>query len=210
MSFLKNLFPFNRGVMPSEVMMTTNDAGKIETERPLAAMEPARRDGYFKQAPPLSIDLAKSYTAVLTTNRGTMRIALFADKAPLTVNNFVYLATQGFYDGTTFHRVIADFMVQGGDPSGSGRGGPGYRFKDEFDPSLTFNKRGLLAMANAGPGTNGSQFFITHVPTPHLNHRHTIFGEIVEGEDVLMAIRVRDPREAAPGDSIERIDIYVG
>lgn len=189
----------------------SDETGKIVTDRPLAAMSPAQRDGYFRQAPALTIDLKKSYTAVVTTNKGTMTINLFAEKAPLTVNNFVYLATQGFYDGTTFHRVIPNFMAQAGDPSGSGRGGPGYRFKDEFDPSLTFNRKGLLAMANAGPGTNGSQFFITHVPTPHLNHRHTIFGELAdsESEEVLMAIRVRDPMsDRQPGDTIERIDIY--
>ncbi len=189
----------------------TNETGKIVTDRPLAAIDPETRDGYYRQAPPLTIDLAKSYTAEIVTNKGTMTVELFADKAPLTVNNFIYLATQGFYDGTTFHRVIADFMVQAGDPSGSGRGGPGYRFKDEFDPNLKFDRRGLLAMANAGPGTNGSQFFITHVPTPHLNHRHTIFGQITAGEEVLMAIRVRDPgRDRVPGDVVERIDIYEG
>lgn len=189
--------------------MQTNEEGKIITDRPLADMDPNAREGYFNQAPKLAIDLSKTYTAEIVTERGTMTIELFADKAPLTVNNFVYLATQGYYDGTTFHRVIANFMVQGGDPSGTGRGGPGYKFKDEFDPSLRFDRRGLLAMANAGPGTNGSQFFITHTPTPHLNNRHTIFGEITDGEDVLMAIRVRDPmRDPNPGDKIERIDIY--
>lgn len=189
----------------------SDETGKIVTDRPLADIEPAKRDGYFSQAPALTIDLKKSYTAVVTTEKGSMTINLFAEKAPLTVNNFVYLATQGFYDGTTFHRVIPNFMVQGGDPSGSGRGGPGYRFKDEFDAALKFDRKALLAMANAGPGTNGSQFFITHVPTPHLNHRHTIFGEIAdsESEDVLMSIRVRDPMsDRQPGDKIERIDIY--
>ncbi len=195
--------------MPPEVNLMSDETGKIVTDRPLAAIEPAKRDGYFSQAPALTIDLKKSYTAVVTTEKGTMTIKLFAEKAPLTVNNFVYLATQGFYDGTTFHRVIPNFMVQAGDPSGSGRGGPGYRFKDEFDPALKFDRKALLAMANAGPGTNGSQFFITHVPTPHLNHRHTIFGELTDGEDVLMSIRVRDPMsDRQPGDKIERIDIY--
>ena len=209
MSFFKNLF--NRGVTPPEVKLMTNEENKIVTDRPLAELEPNAREGYFRQAPEMTIDLSKSYTAVIETEKGTMTIELFADKAPLTVNSFVYLATQGYYDGTTFHRVIPNFMVQGGDPSGTGRGGPGYKFADEFDPSLRFDRRGLLAMANAGPRTNGSQFFITHVPTPHLNNRHTIFGQLAdaESEETLMAIRVRDPMsDRQPGDKIIRIDIY--
>ncbi|MDD2921254.1 MAG: peptidylprolyl isomerase [Anaerolineales bacterium] len=122
-----------------------------------------------------------------------MVIELFADKAPVTVNNFVFLAREGFYDGVIFHRVIGNFMAQGGDPTGTGRGGPGYRFQDEFHPSLRHNKQGVLSMANAGPGANGSQFFITHGPTPHLDNRHTVFGQVVEGLDVLMSIPERDP-----------------
>ena len=124
------------------------------------------------------------YSAIVDTTKGSMTIELLAAEAPLTVNNFVYLSQDSFYDGIIFHRVIPGFMIQGGDPSGTGMGGPGYQFADEFDPSLTFNRAGLLAMANAGPGTNGSQFFITLAPTPHLNGRHTIFGRVTEGEAI--------------------------
>jgi len=137
-----------------------------------------------------------------------MVIELFADKTPKTVNNFVFLARQGFYEGVIFHRVINDFMVQGGDPTGTGSGGPGYKFADEFHPSLRHSKRGILSMANAGPNTNGSQFFITHGPTPHLDNKHSVFGQIIEGEDVLMSIPARDPRSvSAPAVKIIRIEI---
>jgi peptidyl-prolyl cis-trans isomerase B (cyclophilin B) len=122
-------------------------------------------------------------TATIQTNKGDIRLNLFPDKAPLTVLNFVNLATKGFYDGVTFHRVIPNFMIQGGDPTGTGAGGPGYRFKDEFSPDLKHNKPGILSMANAGPGTNGSQFFITHVATPWLDNKHTIFGQVVDAGD---------------------------
>ena len=126
----------------------------------------------------------------------------------MTVENFVNLARAGFYDGTTFHRVIPGFMAQGGDPTGTGRGGPGYTFGDEFDSSLHHDAPGVLSMANAGPGTNGSQFFLTFAPTPHLDGRHTVFGRVTEGMDVLVSIRERDPsRDPQPGDRIETIEI---
>lgn len=144
----------------------------------------------WASAPEMVIDPAKKYTATIATDKGDMVIELFADKTPKTVNNFVFLAREGFYDGVIFHRVIADFMAQGGDPTGTGMGGPGYRFSDEFHPELKHDKPGILSMANAGPGTNGSQFFITHVPTPHLNNKHSVFGQVTEGLDVLMAISV--------------------
>lgn len=144
----------------------------------------------WSSAPDMVIDPAKKYTATVSTDKGDMVIELFADKTPKTVNNFVFLAREGFYDNITFHRVIGDFMAQGGDPTGTGRGGPGYRFEDEFHPELRHNKPGILSMANAGPGTNGSQFFITHVPTPHLDNRHSVFGQVTEGMDVLMAVGV--------------------
>ncbi|MFZ6018071.1 MAG: peptidylprolyl isomerase [Chloroflexota bacterium] len=141
----------------------------------------------------MQIDPKKRYTATFVTEKGDIVVRLHADKVPKTVNNFVFLARQGFYDGTIFHRVIADFMAQGGDPTGSGRGGPGYRFEDEFHPALKHDKPGILSMANAGPNTNGSQFFITHVPTPWLDNRHAVFGEVISGMDVLLSIPERDP-----------------
>lgn len=148
----------------------------------------------WSNPPEMEIDPKKSYSAVLHTDKGDITIELFASKAPKTVNNFVFLANQGFYDGTIFHRVIADFMAQGGDPTGTGRGGPGYKFADEFHPSLRHDKPGVLSMANAGPNTNGSQFFITHVPTPWLDQKHSVFGEVTEGMDVLLSIPPRDPQ----------------
>jgi len=156
------------------------------------------------------IDPEKTYTATISTEQGDITLQLFADKVPRTVNNFVFLSQQGFYDGTIFHRVISDFMTQGGDPTGSGTGGPGYRFKDEFDPSLRHDKPGVLSMANAGPNTNGSQFFITHVPTPWLDNKHAVFGEVTEGMQVLLSIPARDPqRPEYPGVKINSVTITV-
>jgi cyclophilin family peptidyl-prolyl cis-trans isomerase len=158
--------------------------------------------------PKMSLDSTKKYSATLCTDKGDIVIELFADKAPLTVNNFVFLAREGFYDGTIFHRVIADFMVQGGDPSGTGMGGPGYRFADEFHPTLKHDKPGMFSMANAGPGTNGSQFFITHVPTPWLNGKHTIFGQVTQGMDVLLSIPPRDPtKTSSPSVKLNKVII---
>jgi cyclophilin family peptidyl-prolyl cis-trans isomerase len=158
--------------------------------------------------PAMTIDPKKKYKARMETDKGIMVIELFADKAPKTVNNFVFLSREGFYDGVIFHRVIGDFMAQGGDPTGTGTGDPGYRFADEFHPSLKHDKPGILSMANAGPNTNGSQFFITHVPTPHLNNKHTVFGQVVEGMDVLMSIPPRDPmRPEYPGVKIQKVVI---
>jgi cyclophilin family peptidyl-prolyl cis-trans isomerase len=149
----------------------------------------------WKQPPEMNLDPMKKYAATIKTEKGDITVELFADKAPNTVNSFVFLARQGFYDGTIFHRVIASFMAQGGDPTGTGTGGPGYRFADEFHPSLKHDKPGVLSMANAGPGTNGSQFFLTHVPTPWLDGKHSVFGQVVGGIDVLMAIPPRDPSQ---------------
>jgi cyclophilin family peptidyl-prolyl cis-trans isomerase len=143
--------------------------------------------------PKMEIDPKKEYTAIFKTDKGDITVKLFADKTPNTVNNFVFLARQGFYDGTIFHRVISDFMAQGGDPTGTGMGGPGYRFADEFHPSLKHDKPGVLSMANAGPNTNGSQFFITHVPTPWLDKKHSVFGQVSDGMKVLLSIPPRDP-----------------
>ena len=162
----------------------------------------------WSKPPDMQIDPKKKYKAHMETDKGTMVIELFADKAPKTVNNFIFLAREGFYDDVLFHRVISNFMAQGGDPTGSGRGGPGYKFEDEFHPSLRHDKQGILSMANAGSNTNGSQFFITHGPTPHLNDRHTVFGQVVEGIDVLMSIPPRDPNNAnAPAVKIKRVTI---
>jgi cyclophilin family peptidyl-prolyl cis-trans isomerase len=162
----------------------------------------------WNKPPEYALDLKKKYTATFKTDNGDIVVKLFADKVPTTVNNFVFLARQGFYDDTIFHRVIGNFMVQGGDPTGTGMGGPGYRFKDEFDPSLKHNKPGILSMANAGPGTNGSQFFITHVPTPWLDNKHSVFGEVVKGMDVLMSIPERDPsKRGAPAVHLKTVEI---
>jgi cyclophilin family peptidyl-prolyl cis-trans isomerase len=160
-------------------------------------------------APPSgALDTSKQYQARFKTERGDIVVELYADRAPRTVENFVNLARAGFYDGTTFHRVISGFMAQGGDPTGTGTGGPGYQFDDEFHPSLRHDSAGILSMANAGAGTNGSQFFITYGPTPHLDDRHSVFGKVTEGLDVLRSIRERDPqRDRQPGDRIETIEI---
>ena len=129
----------------------------------------------YSVPPAMTLDDSKSYSATFKTNHGDIEIELFRSQAPVTVNNFVFLARDGFYNDVIIHRVIPGFMIQGGDPDGTGMGGPGYKFQDEFDTSLTFGTTGILAMANSGPATNGSQFFITFVPTPHLNGKHTIF-----------------------------------
>jgi peptidyl-prolyl cis-trans isomerase B (cyclophilin B) len=146
----------------------------------------------YSTPPALSIDPAKNYTATFDTSRGTIVCDLFAADAPNTVNNFVFLARDKFYDGTTFHRVIADFMIQGGDPEGTGRGGPGYKFADELKSNPRKHKVGSLSMANAGPNTNGSQFFITHVVTSHLDGKHTVFGQVKSGQDVVNAVQQGD------------------
>ncbi len=165
----------------------------------------------WASAPPMKIDPKKKYSATLKTDKGDIVVNLFADEAPITVNNFIFLAREGYYDDTIFHRVINDFMVQGGDPTGTGMGGPGYKFSDEFHPSLKHDKPGILSMANAGPGTNGSQFFITHVPTPWLDRKHSIFGEISEGLDVLFSIPARDPNSRnAAAVQLKSIEISEG
>jgi peptidyl-prolyl cis-trans isomerase B (cyclophilin B) len=153
----------------------------------------------YKSAPAMSIDPSKTFQANIETSRGTIVCDLFAKDAPKTVNNFVFLAREGFYDGTTFHRVINDFMIQGGDPTGTGRGGPGYKFEDEVGPGKPRHKVGSLSMANAGPGTNGSQFFITHIATDWLDGKHTVFGQVKTGQDVVNAVK--------QGDTIKSIKI---
>ncbi len=162
----------------------------------------------YPQPPSQTIDPTHTYQARIKTDKGDILAALFADKVPMTVNNFVFLAREGFYDGVIFHRVIGDFMAQTGDPTGTGSGGPGYRFNDEFHPKLRHDSSGVLSMANAGPNTNGSQFFITHTATPWLDNKHSIFGQVVEGLDVLMSIPPRDPNDSrTPAVSIQTIEI---
>lgn len=142
--------------------------------------------------PAMQIDTQKTYRVTIETNRGDMELELYPEHAPKTVNNFVFLAQEGFYDGIVFHRVISDFMTQGGDPTGTGRGGPGYKFEDEVAENPLRHETAVISMANSGPNTNGSQFFITHSPQPHLNGMHTVFGKVVEGQDIVDAIQQGD------------------
>lgn len=165
----------------------------------------------YSGPPQMVIDPTKTYQAVFHTERGDIRVNLFADRAPITVNNFVFLARDGFFDGTTFHRVLKDFMAQGGDPTGTGTGGPGYRWNDEKSAlAIRHDAPGILSMANAGANTNGSQFFITHVPTPWLDGKHAVFGKVADDESmkVLLSIRLRDPgRDPNPGDTLTGVEI---
>lgn len=163
----------------------------------------------YSSPPAMQIDQNKQYTAVVKMEQGgEFIISLYADKAPITVNSFVFLAREGFFDGVTFHRVLEGFMAQGGDPTGTGRGGPGYQFVNE-DSDLQFDKAGIVAMANAGRDTNGSQFFITFGPTPHLNGGYTIFGQIIKGMPVVNQLKLRDPSQNPDfdGDAIRTITI---
>src|SRR5262245_53628507 len=146
----------------------------------------------WSQPPEMEIDPKNTYHATIETNKGTIELELYPQYAPKTVNNFVFLARQGFYDGITFHRVISNFMIQGGDPTGTGRGGPGYKFEDEFRGNPLRHESKIISMANAGANTNGSQFFITHTPQPHLNNKHTVFGKVVSGQNVVDTIKQGD------------------
>ncbi len=193
---------------PPPTPVPTPYAPTSATGRPLAKLDPAERVDMFNAAPAMQLEEGKDYRARITTDAGDIVVDLYEEQTPLTVNNFVALANLGFYDNTTFHRVIEDFMAQAGDPSATGSGGPGYIFKDEIVPELVFDKEGILAMANAGPGTNGSQFFITFAPTDWLNGQHTIFGQVIEGQDVVKKIQLRDPNVSAePGTLIKTITI---
>jgi cyclophilin family peptidyl-prolyl cis-trans isomerase len=160
--------------------------------------------------PELTIDPKKTYHVTMETTRGTIELDLYPEFAPKTVNNFVFLAKEGFYDGIKFHRVIANFMIQGGDPTGTGMGGPGYSFPDEFDKSLRHDGPGVLSMANAGPGTNGSQFFITHVATSWLDGKHSVFGKVADTASlkVLFSIPERDPmKRSSPAVTLQTVEI---
>ncbi|MDY6867952.1 MAG: peptidylprolyl isomerase [Chloroflexota bacterium] len=168
----------------------------------------AKSEQSWSHPPEMQIDPEKDYKAILHTENGDITINLFQKRVPKTVNNFVFLSKEGFYDDTIFHRVIMNFMAQAGDPTGTGSGGPGYTFKDEFDEDLKHNKPGIVSMANAGPDTNGSQFFITHVPTPWLDGKHAVFGEVEDGMDVVFSIPPRNPSDPEyPGVKIESVEI---
>jgi len=175
------------------VLITLLLASCAVTPSEPAALKPIS----YSAPPPMTIDTNKQYTATIETGKGNIVLELFASDVPVTVNNFVFLAREGFYDGTTFHRVIPDFMAQGGDPTGTGTGGPGYSFADEFTEYT--HVTGALSMANAGPNTNGSQFFITYTPQHHLDNHHSVFGQLIEGMDVLKALK--------NGDAVVRITI---
>jgi len=156
----------------------------------------------WDSSPEMQIDTNKKYMAEIETNKGVIELELFPNHAPKTVNNFVFLARKGFYDGISFHRVISNFMIQGGDPTGTGAGGPGYSFEDEVADNPLIHETGVISMANAGLNTNGSQFFITHSPQPHLNGKHTVFGKVVGSQNVVNSIR--------QGDKMERVKISEG
>jgi len=172
--------------------VNTCDDTKTQSEQ-----EEGMSEKQWDQPPEMQIDPNKNYKVVIETGKGNIELELYPQQAPKTVNNFVFLAQKGFYDGVTFHRVISDFMIQGGDPTGSGRGGPGYRFEDELKENTLTHETKVISMANAGPNTNGSQFFITHSPQPHLNGKHTVFGKVVQGQDVVDAVR--------QGDKMDRV-----
>ena len=188
----------------------------VPTPKPTATPVPEPKEPSMKQynsPPAMTIDPNKSYTATLELEKGgEIVIELFAKEAPVTVNNFIFLARDGYYDQVTFHRVIADFMAQSGDPTGTGSGGPGYTIKDEFSPLRRHNSPGVLSMANVGrPNTGGGQWFITLVPTPHLDDAHTVFGKVMEGMEVVNGIKIRNPSAAStPGDVISSITIEEG
>lgn len=191
------------------IFLPNQPTEKDANMRPLTSLAPEQRNSYFGAPPEMALNLEHDYRAVIVTERGDITVDLFETTTPITVNNFVFLARQGYYNDVTFHRVLNGFMAQAGDPTGRGSGGPGYTFADEALEEARFDRAGLLAMANAGANTNGSQFFITFVPTPHLNGRHTVFGEVIEGSEVLDKLTRRDPQAnpAFPGDKVLRIDI---
>jgi len=192
------------GASCSGVAETVLETPAAPTEQETEAA-PAERPGPWDAPPKMTIDPEAIYVATLVTDKGDVKVELFADRAPVTVNNFIFLADQGFYDDITFHRVIPDFMAQSGDPTATGTGGPGYTISDEITHGLTFDRPGLLAMANTGaPDSNGSQFFITYAATPWLNGLHTIFGQVIEGMDVLDQLTPSDP-ESSPDSSGDRL-----
>lgn len=188
---------------PVTAILNTPTPDPVSTPTPqVRQLADGRNYKEYSAAPLMTIDPEATYQAQIRTNKGDITLELFASEAPKTVNNFVFLAQEGFYDGISFHRVIPNFMIQSGDPTGTGRGGPGYKFQDEFVSSLVFDRAGFLAMANAGADTNGSQFFITVVPTPQLNGKHTIFGEVLGGQEIADAISTVPTDRDRPMDPI--------
>jgi cyclophilin family peptidyl-prolyl cis-trans isomerase/protein-disulfide isomerase len=193
-------------LLNGKIWQGPRDLDSLETAINLLLLEKKQVIG----CPPMTIDVTKQYLAHLVTDKGEIVIQLFPDKAPFTVNSFVYLARRGWYDGVTFHWVVSDQIAQTGDPSGTGYGGPGYAFKDEISPDLKFDKAGVVGMANAGPGSNGSQFFITYTALPSLDGKHTIFGQVIKGMDVVQKLTPRDPTQPGPlpaGDKIIQVTI---
>lgn len=200
------------GIAATVIALTSGDEGTLATGEACQSStdtSTAEPGGAYPAPFEMTIDTAKVYSAKIQTSQGDIEVRLHDDIAPLTVNNFVCLARDGFYDGLTFHRIIPGFMIQGGDPNGDGSGGPGYSFPDEFDPSKDFAEPYVLAMANSGPATNGSQFFITVAPTPHLNQKHTIFGKVSAGQEVVDKIAALGSESGAPSEpvTIETITI---
>jgi peptidyl-prolyl cis-trans isomerase B (cyclophilin B) len=190
-------------VLAAGMLLPASCASQVPEPTP----EPAAKPKTYSAPPAMVIDTGKEYTATIETERGNIVLELFASDVPNTVNNFVFLANDGFYDGSTFHRVMPGFMAQGGDPTGTGTGNPGYRFDDEFTGHT--HVAGALSMANSGANTNGCQFFITYAPQPGLDGKHTVFGQLIEGMDVLESLTPRDPRQNPnfEGDKILRITI---
>lgn len=193
----------NNQAWPNNIPMT---AGNLSAIIKLELLE----ERQYTECPPMTIDPSKQYLAIIHTEAGDIKFELYPDKAPLAVNNFIFLAQEGWYNGVTFHRVLDGQIAQAGDPSGTGFGGPGYAFINEVSTDLTFDKAGRLAMANAGPDTNGSQFFITFIPAPHYDGDYTIFGQVIEGMDIVENISLRDPSQSfdlPPGDEILGVTI---
>ena len=196
---------------PAAAQAPANNAPSVGSSTACGAFESIPAAARYSNAPEVLIDTTSKYFAtVKMANGGEFKIELYADKAPITVNSFVFLSCKGFFNGVTFHRVLEGFMAQGGDPTGTGMEGPGYEFVNEYS-DLTFDKPGVVAMANAGPDTNGSQFFITFTPTEFLNGGYTIFGQIVSGMDVVNAITRRDPEQSPSftGDAMESVTITI-
>ncbi len=196
-----------KGIASLVVMVLLLALAVISCGEKAPEQAPAARPKSYSSPPPMIIDTGKQYTATIETEKGNMVLELFARDVPVTVNNFVFLAREGFYDGSTFHRVIPGFMAQGGDPTGTGMGNAGYRFDDEFTGHK--HEAGALSMANSGPDTNSAQFFITFTPQHGLDNKHTVFGQLIEGMDVLQKLTPRDPSQNPPceGDTILRITI---